>query len=92
MHGAKKIGKLELKTERSMSIELHASDHEAVYLHIEVNMTVLSYTVLKPFLFRFTYCNAYYTKCISNMYLIIGVCKQHQDSTKKEKLVEALKL
>ena len=22
----------------------------------------------------FTYCNAYYTKCISNMYLIIGVC------------------
>ena len=39
-------------------------------------MTVLSYTVLKSFLFSFvfTYCDAYYTKCISNIYLIVGVC------------------
>ena len=26
------------------------------------------------FFSAFTYCDAYYTKCISNMYLIIGVC------------------
>ena len=56
---------------------MHA-DYEEVYLLVStrVNMMVLSYTLLKPFLFSFPFLPTaiYYTKCISNMYLIIGVC------------------
>ena len=50
----------------------NCANNKAMYLHIRVTMTMLSYIVLKTF--SFLRSDAYYTKCISNMYLIIGVC------------------